>query len=57
MGGKLFIMCRIKRWESKPNLDHDAMQTYNKMHAWFLMSLEWGHWWAEEKMEMPHEKV
>ncbi len=35
MGGKLFIMHRIKQWELRPNVDHDAMQTYNRMHAHF----------------------
>jgi len=35
MGEKLFIMHRIKQWELRSNVDYDAMQTYNKMHACF----------------------
>ncbi len=30
MGEKMFIMCRIRKWELAPDVDHDAMRTFNK---------------------------
>jgi hypothetical protein len=40
MGGKMFRMERIGRWEVVPNSNLDAIQTYNTMHVGYLMQME-----------------
>jgi len=35
MSEEMFIMQKIGQWELMPDVDHVAMQTYNKMHASF----------------------
>jgi hypothetical protein len=42
MGEEMFIMSRIRQQELSPNVDHVAMQTYNKMHVGFRVQVEWG---------------
>jgi hypothetical protein len=40
MGAGMFIMERIGRWEVVSNSNLDAIQTYNKMHAGYLVQME-----------------
>lgn len=36
----MFIMKKIGRWEVVPKSNLDAIQTYNKMHARYLVQME-----------------
>jgi hypothetical protein len=38
----MFIMKRIGRCEISPNVNQDAIRTYNKMHVGYKVRMEWG---------------
>jgi len=37
---EMFIMQRIRQWGLMSNVDHAAMQTYNKIHVSFKVQME-----------------
>jgi hypothetical protein len=39
---EMFIMRRIGRCEIDPNVDQDAIKTYNKMYVGYRVRVEWG---------------
>jgi hypothetical protein len=42
VGEEMFIMRRIGKLEIGPNVDQDAIKTYNKMHVGYKVQVEWG---------------
>jgi hypothetical protein len=47
MGEEMFIMHMIRRQELPPNVDHDVVWAYKKMHARLKVQIEWGMGWRE----------
>jgi hypothetical protein len=42
MAKEMFIMRRIGQQEFALDINHDVLQTYNKMHVRFKVQVEWG---------------
>ncbi len=42
MGNKVFIMCKIGRWEMPLDVDHNVVQAYNMMHVRLRVQLDLG---------------
>ncbi len=51
MGEEMFIMQRIGQQEFAQDVNHDVMQTYNKMHVGFKVQVEWGISGVKRKWE------